>query len=60
MLLYTSKMHVQFVEMFQQCTKRSSLGHLGKGIDILREALATITELTIRTGDIGVSVIDIS
>lgn len=48
------------MQVFQQGSQRCALGHLGKGIDILGEALATITELTIRTGDIGVGVVDIA
>jgi len=48
------------VQVLQQGSKGRALGHLGKGVDILGEALATITELTIRTGDIGVGVVDIA
>ena len=48
------------MEVLQQGAKGCSLGHLGKGIDILREALATITELAIRAGDIGVGVVDVA
>ena len=53
-------MNIQLVQMLQQGSKGCALGHLGKGIDILGEALATITELTIGTGDIGVGVVDIA
>ena len=53
-------MNVQFMQMFQQGSKGCTLSHLGEGIDILGEALATITELTIRAGDIGMGVINIT
>ena len=59
MLLYTTEMNVQFVEVFKQCTKRCALSHLGKSINILGEAFAAITKFTIRTGDIGMGVVDI-
>ncbi len=48
------------MQVLQQGSKGRSLGHLGKGIDVLGEALAAITELTVRTGDIGVGVVDIA
>ena len=60
MFLYPTEMNIQFVQVLQQSSKRCTLGHLGKGIDILGEALATITELAVRTGDVGVGVVDIS
>lgn len=60
MLLYSAKMHVQLMEMFQEGSQRRSLGHLSKSIDILGEALATVAELAVRTGDIGVGVVDIA
>jgi hypothetical protein len=53
-------MDIQFVEMLQKCSKGSALSHLRDSIYILRETLAAISELTIRTRDIGVGVIDIS
>lgn len=48
------------MQVLKQGSQRCTLGHLGKGVDILGEALATITELTIRTGDVGVGVVDIA
>ena len=48
------------MQMLQQGSKRCSLRHLGKGVDILGEALATITELTIWPRDVGVGVVDIA
>ena len=60
MLLHPTEMDVQLVEVLQQRSKGCALGHLGEGIDILGEALAAITELTIGAGDVGVGVIDIA
>ena len=42
MLLHSPEMHIQFMQMLQKRSKRRSLRHLGKGIHILGEALATI------------------
>ena len=60
MLLESTEVNVEFVEVLKESTERCTLGHLGEGIDILREALATITELAIRTGDKGVGVVDVA
>ena len=59
-LLHPTEMDIQFVKVLQQGSQGCALGHLGKGVDILGEALATITEFTVRTGDIGVGVVDIA
>ena len=53
-------MNIQFMEMLQQGSKGSSGSHLGKGVHVLREALATITELAVRTGDVGVGIVDVA
>ena len=60
MLLHPTEMDIQFVQVLQQGSQRCTLGHLGEGVDVLGEALATVTELAVRTGDIGMSVIDIA
>ena len=60
MLLYSTEMNVQFMEVLQKGSKGCALSHLGKGVDILGEALATITKLAIRTRYIGVGVVDIA
>ena len=60
MLLYSAEVNVEFMQVLQEGAEGGALGHLGKGIDILGEALATIAELTIGTGDIGVGVVDIA
>ena len=59
MLLYPTEMDIQLMQVLQQCSQGCTLGHLGKGVDILGETLATVTELTVGTGDIGMGVIDI-
>ena len=53
-------MHIQLVQVLQQGSKRRALGHLGEGVDVLGEALAAITELAIRTRDVGVGVVDVA
>lgn len=60
MLLKSAEMNIQFMHMLKECTERSALGHHGEGVDILREALATIAELAIRARDIGVGVVDVA
>ena len=60
MLLYPTEVHIQFVEMLQKGSERCALSHLGKSIDILGEALATITELTIGSRNVGVCIVDIA
>ena len=35
-------------------------GHLRKGVDVLREALAAVAEFTVRTGHVGVGVVDVA
>lgn len=60
MLLYPTEMNIQLMQVLQQSAERGTLGHLGEGVDILGEALATVAELAIRTGDVGVSVVDVA
>ena len=60
MFLHSPEMHIQLMQVLQEGPKGGSLSHLGKGVDILGEALATIAKLTIRTGDVGVGVVDIA
>ena len=47
MLLHPTEMDVKFMKVLQQGSKGRALGHLGEGIDILGEALTTITELAV-------------
>ena len=60
MFLYATEVDIELVERCEEGAEGGTLGHLGEGIDILGEALATIAELTIRTGDVGVGVVDIT
>ena len=53
-------MHIQLMQVFQKCSKRCPLCHLGKCVDILGEAFATVAVLAVGTRDIGVCVVDIS
>ena len=60
MLLHPMEMNIELVEMLQKCSKRRAFCHLCKSIDLLGEALATIAELAIGAGDVGVSVVDVA
>ena len=53
-------MHIQLVQVLQQRSKGRALGHLGKGVDILGEALATVAELAIRASNVGIGVVDVA
>ena len=48
------------MEVLQEGAERSALGHFGKGIYILGEALAAISELSVGTRDIGMGVVNIT
>lgn len=60
MLFKSTEMNIQFMKVLKERSERCSLGHLSKCIHILREALATIAELAIRTRDLGVGVVDVA
>ena len=60
MFFHSSEMHVQLMQVLQQGAQRRSLGHLGKGVDVLGEALATIAQLVVGAGDVGVRVVDVA
>ena len=60
MLLHPTEMHIQFVKVLQQRSKRRAFRHLGKGVHVLGEALATIAELAIGPRHIGVRVVDVT
>lgn len=60
MLLKFSEMNIKLMKMLKESSERCALGHHGEGIDILWKALAPITELAVRTWDIGVGVVDIA
>jgi len=53
-------MHIQFVQVLQEGAKGRALGHLGEGVDVLGEALATVAELAVGAGDVGVGVVNVA
>ena len=58
--LKSTEVDVELVEGCQEGAEGCACGHLGKGIDILGEALATIAKLAVGTGDIGMGVVDVA
>lgn len=60
MFLKSTEVNVELVEWLKQLAERCPCGLLCEGIHILWEALATIAELTIRTRDISVGVVDVA
>lgn len=56
MLLHPTEINIQFVEVLQVGSSECFLGQLGKDIDIIGEALATVSVLAIWTR----GVVDIS
>ena len=56
----STEMDIQLMEMLQQSAQRRACCHFGEGIDILGETLATITELAIRSGNVGVGVVNVA
>ena len=53
-------MHIQLVQVLQQRSERCAFCHLGESVYILREALATVAELAVGTGNVGVGVVDVA
>ena len=60
MLLHSPEMHIQLVQVLQQGAEGCTFGHLGEGVDILGEALATVAELAVGAEDVGVGVVDVA
>ena len=60
MFLHATEMHIQLMQMLQQSSERRAFCHLGKGIDILREAFATVAELAVGSRHVGVRVVDVA
>ena len=60
MLFHPTEMHVQLMQVLKQGAQGSSFGHLGEGVHILGEAFAAVAVLTIRTGHVGVRVVDVA
>ena len=60
MFLDSTEMDVELVEVLQQGAEGSAFGHLGEGVNILGEALATVAVLAVWSGDVGVGVVDVA
>jgi len=60
MFFHATEVDVELVEVLQEGAEGGALGHLGKGVDILREALAAIAVLAIGSRDIGMGVVDVA
>ena len=60
MFLNPAEMHIQLMQMLQQCSKRRALRHFGEGIHVLGEALAAIAKLAIGTRNKSVSIINVA
>lgn len=56
----SAEVDVEFVERSKEGAEGGACGHLGKGVDVLGEALAAVTELAVGTGDVGVGVVDVT
>lgn len=60
MLLNTTEVNIELMEVRKECAEWCAFCHLSKGVDILWEALATITKLAVWSRDVGVGVVDIA
>lgn len=60
MLLKAPEMDVEFVERGEQGAERRARRQLREGVHVLREALAAVAALAVRTGDVGVRVVDVA
>ena len=60
MLFKTTEVNIQLMKMLQKRAEGSAFCHLGESVHILREAFAAIAKLTIRPGNIGMRVVDIT
>ncbi len=60
MLLHPAEMHIELMQMLQQRSERRALRHLGEGVHVLGEALATIAKLAVRTWNVGVGVVNVT
>ena len=60
MLFKTTEVNIQLMKMLQKRAERSAFCHLGESVHILREALSSIAELTVRTRNVSMRVVDIA
>ena len=60
MFFCSAEMDVEFMEMLEEGAERCTFSHFGKGIDIFREALASVAALAVRARHVGVRVVDVA
>lgn len=60
MLLEPTEVDVEVVERGEEFAEGTVFSELREGVDIFREALATVAEFSIGTGDVGVGVVDVA
>lgn len=60
MFLKSAEVNIELMQMLKESSERSASGHFGEGVDILGEALTTITKLAIRTWNICMRVVDVA
>ena len=60
MFFDATEMHVELVEVLKEGAQGGALGHLGKSIDVLGEALAAVAQLAVGAGHVGVGVVDVA
>ena len=60
MFLEATEVDIELMQGCKEGAEGGALSHLGEGVDILGEALATIAKLAVGTGDIGVGVVDVA
>ena len=53
-------MDVEVVERGEEFAEGTVFSELREGVDIFREALATVAALAVGTGDVGVGVVDVA
>lgn len=57
---YTTEVDIEFVEVLKERAEGGALGHFCKSVYILGEALTTVAKLAVRTGNVGVGIVDIT
>ena len=59
-LLHAAEVDIEFVERREERAEGGTGGHLREGVDIFREALATVATLAVRPRNVGVRVVDVA
>lgn len=60
MLFKSTEMNIQFMQVLKERSEGSACGHLGKRIHILRETLAVIAKLAVRSENVSMGVVDVA